>query len=307
MFNKKIKRIFNIGFTNFKRGGTVSFASVLLVMITLVMVNMLLMFQVVLATLINTAKDRVDLIVYFSPTTNEERILELKNFLESRDDIAKVTYTSRESVLAQFEKKHENDYITLQALNELPNNPLGAELSIKAVDSTYYEAINDYLKSDEIESLGYGDDIEEINYFENKEIIDSLIEKTDSSRKFGIIFILIFAAIAIVITYNTIRLTIFVAREEITVMRLVGAENSYIRGPLVFEGMILGTIGALSAYILTFIVLLVTRSGMRSFLGFDMFSYYIKNSFQIFGLIVVIGLAVTSISSILAIRKYLKK
>lgn len=307
MFNKKIKRIFNIGFTNFKRGGTVSFASVLLVMITLVMVNMLLMFQVVLATLINTAKDRVDLIVYFSPTTNEERILELKNFLESRDDIAKVTYTSRESVLAQFEKKHENDYITLQALNELPNNPLGAELSIKAVDSTYYEAINDYLKSDEIESLGYGDDIEEINYFQNKEIIDSLIEKTDSSRKFGIIFILIFAAIAIVITYNTIRLTIFVAREEITVMRLVGAENSYIRGPFVFEGMILGTIGALSAYILTFIVLLVTRSGMRSFLGFDMFSYYIKNSFQIFGLILVIGLAVTSISSILAIRKYLKK
>lgn len=307
MFNKKLKRIFNIGFTNFKRGGTVSFAAVLLVMITLVLVNMLLMFQVVLATLINTAKDRVDLIVYFSPRTREERILELKNILESRDDIKEVKYTSRESVLAQFEKKHENDYITLQALNELPNNPLGAELSIKAVDSTYYQAINDYLKSDEIEGLGYGSEIEKINYFQNKEIIDSLIEKTESSRRFGIAFILLFAIIAIIITYNTIRLTIFVAREEITVMRLVGAENAYIRGPFVFEGMLLGTIGAVCAYLLTLIVLVFARSSLDQFLGFDMLSYYLRNSLQIFGIIFVIGILVTSISSTLAIRKYLKK
>lgn len=305
--NKKIKRIFNIGFTNFKRGGTVSFASVLLIMITLVLVNILLMFQVVLATLINTAKDRVDLIVYFSPTTTEERILNLKGVLESRDDIREVIYTSRESVLAQFEKKHENDYITLQALNELPNNPLGAELSIRAVDSSYYEAINDYLKSDEIEGQGYGDEIEKVNYFQNKEIIDSLISKTESSRKFGIVLILLFAIIAVIITYNTIRLTIFVAKEEITVMRLVGAENSYIRGPFVFEGMLLGAIGALSAYFLTLFILLATRSGMTTFLGFDMFKYYIRNSVQIFGLILIIGLVVTAISSFIAIRKYLKK
>lgn len=305
--NKKIKRIFNIGFTNFKRGGTVSFASVLLVMITLVLVNVLLMFQVVLATLITTAKDRVDLIVYFSPTTSEERILDLKSNLESRDDVKQVVYTSRESVLAQFEKKHENDYITLQALNELPNNPLGAELSIRATDSSYYEAINDYLKSDEIEGQGYGDEIEKVNYFQNKEIIESLISKTESSRKFGIVLILLFAIIAVIITYNTIRLTIFVAKEEITVMRLVGAENRYIRGPFVAEGMILGTIGAVSAYILTLLMFLASRQSMTSFLGFDMFSYYLRNSFQIFGLILIIGLVVTAISSTLAIRKYLKK
>lgn len=307
MFNNKLKRIFKIGYTNFKRGGTVSFASVLLIMITLILVSLLLMFQVVLATLINTAKDRVDLVIYFSSTANEEKILDLKTILEGRDDVKSVVYTSRESVLAQFEKKHENDYITLQALNELQNNPLGAELSIKAVDSGYYEAINDYLKSDEIEGQGYGDEIEKINYFQNKEIIDSLISKTESSRKFGIVLVLIFALIAIIITYNTVRLTIFVAREEITVMRLVGAENSYIRGPFIFEGMLMGTIGAVMAYLLMFFMLLITRTGMHSFLGFDMFIYYVRNTFQIFGLLLVIGLAVTSISSTIAIRKYLKK
>jgi cell division transport system permease protein len=307
MFNNKFKRIFKIGLTNFKRGGTVSFASVLLVMITLVLVGLLLMFQVVLATLINTAKDRVDLVVYFSPTTNEEKILDLKTLLEGRDDIKQVTYTTRESVLAQFEKKHENDYITLQALNELKNNPLGAELAIKAVDSNYYETINNYLKSDEIEGQGYGNEIEKINYFQNKEIIDSLISKTESSRKFGIILVLIFAIIAVIITYNTIRLTIFVAREEITVMRLVGAENSYIRGPFILEGMLVGAIGTIFAYLLMFIMLLSSRSGMTSFLGFDMFTYYIRNSFQIFFILLLIGLAVTAISSLIAIRKYLKK
>ncbi|OGN22866.1 MAG: hypothetical protein A2915_01110 [Candidatus Yanofskybacteria bacterium RIFCSPLOWO2_01_FULL_41_34] len=307
MFNNKLKRIFKIGFTNFKRGGTVSFASVLLIMITLILVGLLLMFQVVLATLINTAKDRVDLVVYFSSTTNEEKIIDLKTILEARDDVKQVTYTTRESVLAQFEKKHENDYITLQALNELKSNPLGAELSIKAVDSGYYETINDYLKSDEIQGQGYNDEIEKINYFQNKDIIDSLIAKTESSRKFGITLVLIFAIIAIIITYNTIRLTIFVAREEITVMRLVGAENSYIRGPFIFEGMIMGAIGTLLAYLLMFFVLLISRSGMEAFLGFDMFTYYVRNSFQILGLLLIIGLAVTSISSFIAIRKYLKR
>jgi cell division transport system permease protein len=307
MFNNKLKRIFNIGFTNFKRGGTVSFASVLLVMITLVLVGLLLMFQVVLATLINTAKDRVDLVVYFSPSTSEEKILDLKTILEGRDDIKQVTYTTRESVLAQFEKKHENDYITLQALNELKNNPLGAELAIKAVDSTYYETINSYLKSDEIEGQGYGNEIEKINYYQNKDIIDSLIQKTESSRRFGIVLVLVFAIIAIIITYNTIRLTIFVAREEITVMRLVGAENSYIRGPFILEGMMVGAIGTVLAYILMFIMLLSSRSGMTSFLGFDMFIYYVKNSFQIFFVLLLIGLVVTAISSTIAIRKYLKK
>lgn len=307
MFNNKVKRIFNIGFTNFKRGGTVSFASVLLVMITLVLVGLLLMFQVVLATLINTAKDRVDLVVYFSPSTSEEKILDLKTILEGRDDIKQVTYTTRESVLAQFEKKHENDYITLQALNELKNNPLGAELAIKAVDSSYYETINDYLKSDEIEGQGYGNEIDKINYYQNKDIIDSLIQKTESSRKFGIVLVLIFAIIAIIITYNTIRLTIFVAREEITVMRLVGAENSYIRGPFILEGMMVGAIGTILAYLLMFVMLLSSRSGMTAFLGFDMFTYYLKNSFQIFFILLLIGLVVTAISSTIAIRKYLKK
>lgn len=307
MPKNKLKRIFKIGFTNFKRGGTVSFASVLLVMITLVLVTLLLMFQVVLATLINTAKDRVDLVVYFSSTTNEEKILDLKTILEGRDDVKQVVYTTRESVLAQFEKKHENDYITLQALNELSTNPLGAELSIKAVDSGYYEAINNYLKSDEIQGQGYDTEIKKINYFQNKEIIDSLILKTESSRKFGIVLVLFFAIIAIVITYNTVRLTIFVAREEITVMRLVGAENSYIRGPFIFEGMLFGAIGALLAYLLMFFILLFSRSGMRSFLGFDMFTYYVHNTFQIFGILLLIGLFVTSISSTIAIRKYLKK
>ncbi|MBP6912636.1 MAG: ABC transporter permease [Candidatus Pacebacteria bacterium] len=307
MFNNKLKRIFNIGFTNFKRGGTVSFASVLLVMITLVLVGLLLMFQVVLATLINTAKDRVDLVVYFSPSTSEEKILDLKTILEGRDDIKEVTYTTRESVLAQFEKKHENDYITLQALNELKNNPLGAELEVKAVDSSYYETINNYLKSDEIEGQGYGNEIDKINYYQNKEIIDSLIQKTESSRKFGIVLVLIFALIAIIITYNTIRLTIFVAREEITVMRLVGAENSYIRGPFILEGMMVGAIGTILAYLLMFVMLLSSRSGMTAFLGFDMFTYYLKNSFQIFFILLLIGLVVTAISSTIAIRKYLKK
>lgn len=307
MFKNKLKRIYKIGLVNFRRGGTVSFASVLLVMITLVLVSMLLMFQVVLATLITTVRDRVDIVISFAPTSSEERILNLKGLLEDRDDIKEVAYLSRESVLAQFEERHENDYITLQALNELKANPLGAELSVKVTDPSYYSSINEYLKSDEIEGQGYGDIIENINYTRNKEIIESLIQKTESSRRFGLVVILVFAVLAVIITYNTIRLTIFVAREEITVMRLVGAENSYIRGPFIFEGMLVGAIGAILAYVLMFLMLLATRFNLKGFLGFDMFSYFVKNSFQILPLLLVIGLVVTSISSTIAIRKYLRK
>jgi cell division transport system permease protein len=109
-----------------------------------------------------------------------------------------------------------------------------------------------------------------------------------------------------VITFNTIRLTIYFAREEISVMRLVGADNRYIRGPFMIEGIVYGAVSTLITVVLFFFITLWFGKSMTDFLGLNLFSYYLRNIFQIFIIILLSGAILGSISSFLATRRYLK-
>jgi cell division transport system permease protein len=126
------------------------------------------------------------------------------------------------------------------------------------------------------------------------------------ARRLGIIVTAVLVLISIVITFNTIRLTIYFAREEISVMRLVGADNRYIRGPFMIEGIVYGAVSTLITVVLFFFITLWFGKSMTDFLGLNLFSYYLRNIFQIFIIILLSGAILGSISSFLATRRYLK-
>ena len=148
-----LKRVIKGGFLNFKRGGVVSWAAVLVVTITLSVITFIILLQAVLHFSLNQIKDKVDVTIYFTTGAPEDQILALKSSLEQLPEVASVSYTSADDALAQFRDRHESDYPTIQALDELGTNPLGAYLNIKAKDVSQYGDIATFLQSDNAISL----------------------------------------------------------------------------------------------------------------------------------------------------------
>ena len=301
------KRIIRSGVKNFTRNGIISFASILISTITLSVLGGLIFVQAILNHSLDQIEQKVDVTVYFTTSANEDEILEVQKSLQALPEVVSAEYTSAEEALAAFRARHENDYLTLQALDELADNPLGASLNVKAKDPSQYESIVKLLEGDEGPASNASSIIDKINYHQNKVVIDRLNMIIAGARTLGLAVTLVFVAISIVITFNTVRLTIYFSREEIGIMRLVGAENKYIRGPFIVEGMMYGTIATILTLLLYIPIMLWFGNHMTDFLGLNLFSYFMSNFFQIFIIILLSGLILGSISSVLAVRKYLRK
>ena len=301
------KRIIRSGITNFTRNGIVSIASVLIVTITLSVIASLIFVQATLHNSLDQIQNKVDVTVYFTTSASEDQILPFKSSIEKLPEVASVTYTSADQALQDFRDRHQNDYLTLQALDELGDNPLGASIDIKAKDPTQYESIVKELENDTALAQGATPIVDSINYSQNKTVIDRLTAIIHGANTLGFAVTLILILISIIITFNTIRLTIYFAREEIGVMRLVGAENKYISGPFMVEGMIYGIIATIITIALFFPATIWLGRNLTDFLGINIYDYFISNFFEIFFIILVSGVILGSFSSVLAVRRYLRK
>ena len=298
------KRIAKAGFVSFWRNGFVSLSSVLIITVTLFSLGGIIFASAILNSSLDQIKDKVDVNVYFVPTASETDILALQKKLEALPEVASVEYVSSDEALQNFKDRHANDQITLQALAELPDNPLGAILNIKAKQTSQYEGIAKFLDSETGDS---GTFIDKINYYQNKAAIDTLTKIIDGGTKISIAITLVLILISILIVFNTIRLAIYTSREEIAVMRLVGASNMFVRGPFIISGIMYGLVSALITLFLFYpATFWVSKITATFFSGFNLFSYYNTNFPALFGVILGMGVVLGAISSFLAVRKYLK-
>lgn len=302
-----LRRITKAGFVNFKRNGLISWAAVLIVTITLCFIASIVFSQAVLNFSLNQIKDKVDVTIYFTVNASEDKILALKGSLEKLPEVAQISYTSSEEALKLFRERHSDDYPTIQALDEIKENPLGAYLNIKAKEISQYESIANFLKSDNALVLGSASIIDKINYHKNKIVIDRLEGIISGAQRLGFLVTLILIIISIIITFNTIRLTIFISKEEIGVMRLVGASRARIQGPFMIEGAIYGIVSTIITLAIFLPSTMWLGKNMTSFLGINLYDYYISNFFQILAIVLLSGLLLGMISSFLAVRKYLNK
>lgn len=307
MWWTNVKRIIKYGSVGFIRNSFVSLSTILVMTVTLFVIGSLIFIGAVLNSTLNQVRDKVDINVYFVTTAAEGSILSLKKSIEALPEVKSVTYLSRDEALLNFRKRHANDQLILQALDELGENPLGASLSILAKETSQYEGIAAFLENDAVISTGEEPIVEKINFFQNKIAIERLTRIIDSSERFGIAIIIFLLIASIMITFNTIRLTIYIARDEISVMKLVGANNSYVRGPFVFEGVLYGVVAGIITLILFYPLTLWLGPYTEGFFNdINIFQYYLDNFGQIFLIIMGTGISLGAISSYLAVRKYLK-
>ncbi|HNW71735.1 MAG TPA: permease-like cell division protein FtsX [Candidatus Paceibacterota bacterium] len=302
-----LKRIIKSGFISFKRNSLISWASILIVTITLSVITTIILLQAVLNYSLNQIENKVDVTIYFNVDASQDKILSLKNSLEKLPEVESVSYTTAEEALAVFRERHTSDYSTIQALDEIGENPLGGYLNVKAKEVSQYEAIANFLKSDNLLVSGSSSIIDKVNYHQNKIVIEKLNSIISGAQKLGFLITLVLIVISIIITLNTIRLAIFIAKEEIGVMRLVGASKMRVRGPFMIEGAIYGFIATIITLLLFWPATAWLGRNMTGFLGLNLYDYFVSNIFQIFCIVLFSGVFLGMVSSLLAIRRYLNK
>ncbi len=307
MFLTKVKRVLRAGVTNFWRNGFVSLSSMVVMFITLFMITSLIFLSAVLKYSLEEIKNKVDIDVYFVSNASEADIFSLKKSIESLSEVAVVNYTSKDQALINFKERHKDDATTLQALEELGDNPLTASLSVKAKEPSQYEGIAKFLNTSDLVNGGGNPIIEKVNYYQNRAVIDKLTKITTAANKFGFWLAVLFLIISIVITFNTIRLAIFISKDEISVMRLVGASGRYVKGPFVVSGILYGIVSATLVMIVFFgLTLWLGSLSKNFFIGLDLFDFYLRNFGEIFLIIFGSGILLGGIASYLAVKKYLK-
>jgi len=307
MIAVKLKRVMRTGFFNFWRNSTVSLACVLVMMITLSFIGMISFAGALLDTSLVKLREKIDVNVSFITSASEEDVLAIKHSLELLPEVQLVTYLSREEVLGEFKERHKSDQTVLTALEELGENPLGAMLNVKAKDPSQYASVAEFLESESTLSKTGLPIIDSVNFYQNKVAIDRLSAIISSADRLGFALTIALVLVSVLIAFNTIRLTIYIARDEIAVMRLVGGSTSYIQGPFVVVGIIYGLVASLLTLLLFMPLTYYLGSATASFFtGFNIFSYYLRNFLEIAFIVTASGVFIGSLSSVLAIRRYLK-
>lgn len=306
MFWVNFKRIIKSGFVNFWRNGVVSLSAVLVMVITLLIVSFVIFTGVLLDHTLNSLREKVDVNVNIATDVIEDEVLQLKKQIENLPEVESVGYVSAEEALEQYRTRHADDQKILAALDELSDNPLGAVLNIKAKQPSQYESIQLFLEENYPEGE-IGSIVENVNYARKKEAIDRLNLIITAGEQFGTIITIVFIILSIIITLNTLRLAMFISRDEIKVMNLVGANHVYISGPFIVTGAMYGVVSSILVLILLYpITLYIGPTIAKIFFDLNIFNYYVNNFPQMFLIIFGSGIALGAIASFLAVNRYLK-
>lgn len=299
------QRVFREGLVAFWRNKIISFSSLLIMTLSLLVFSSLIFINAVLNFSLLQLEDRVDVNIYFTPTTSEELITELESKIKDIPEVRDTQYVSREKALEIFETRHSDDPLIRQSLQELGENPLGATLNIRTHSSTQYGTVVSLIES---ELSNYEDGfVEKINYFDNKSLIDRLNSFSFTVRNVVYAIMMFFGIIAFLLVMSMMRIVIHSLRNEIEVKRLVGAEHRYIRGPFLVIGALYGFFAGIISSVLLYPSTSYIASKTESFFaGMNIFDFYSSNIFSLSLFLVSIGVLLGVVSSYVATRKYLK-
>lgn len=300
------KRIVRAGFVGFWRNAFVSMAAIFVMAVSLFVIGATMMVDTLLGVSLDHIQQKVDINVYFVTSAEQADIDLLQASLEALPDVEEVVFTSREDSLAAFSERHQNNETIMQGLEELGDNPLGSSLSIRAKNTSQYENIAAYLEEQQALENQERPLIDEVNFNKNQEAINKLTAIIDAVENATFIIMIVLLAASILITFNTVRLTVYTSREEISVMRLVGASNMFIRGPFMLQGVMYGIAAGVLALLVLYPIMLWVGPETEQFFQFNLFNYFVSDFGYIFAVLIGTGVAMGVISSLLAVSRYLR-
>lgn len=296
-----LKQVLKSGWEKFMRDKGSSSAALVVMMAVIGTVTFLFMLQGISAFLIDRLQSAVDISAYFTEEATEEEMFAFRDSVLLIPEVASAEYISKDEALAQFIASHQNEPDLLESVEVIGKNPFPASLNIKAKSPWQYQTITQFLESQN-SSI-----IQEIDYHKRASVIDQLVKLTEGIQYAVLAFTLALAFLATLVAFNTIRLTIYSSREEIEIMRLVGASNGLIRAPFVLQGILSGIFASFLVLIIALPLFWRISPELESFLsGFQLFPYFLSHLHIILSIQIVVGALIGMLSSMIAIRKYLK-
>jgi len=297
-----IKRIFRSAWQSLTRDGGMIAANIFIMVLAISVITALFLFKDISQFLISSLEEKVDVSVYFKYESSEEDVLKVKEEIGKIPEVKEVKYVSKEEALKKFTEKHQDNPVLMESLAEVGVNPFLASLGIKAFQAHQYEAVVSFLERPHFNYL-----IEKIDYYERKPVIERIYGLTSSFNRAGIVFSIILALVAILVAFNTVRLSIYNWREEIKIQRLVGASNWFIRGPFLVQGAICGFFAALICLLLFALLTWgIDSKAELLFPGLGLFAFFVSNFWLILLIQLLSGIGLGVISSLIAVKKYLK-
>jgi len=297
-----LKRILKHGILNFRRNRWLSVATIFNFFQMLFLLFGLLFVSITMNAFTNELIDRIDISVYFVNDAPEERILKITDALKGLNDIKSVQYVSKDEALVKFKERYAGKETIMMALEELGANPLQPTLNIKTYNVGSYQLIADYLARADFQDI-----IENVNYTQNKDIIDKVQSVTDAVKRAVFILMLVVGINAILVAFNTIRVAIYSSKEEISVMRLVGASNWFVRGPFILSGALYGFCAAVITILVSYgVVLYISPSVVKFEPSLDILAYFHTNFVKLSLILAGTGVGLGVVSSFIAMRRYLK-
>lgn len=298
-----LARIIKFGFQDVWRNFWLSLATIMILILTLFSVNLLLSLRIIGQAAVDNLKNRVDISIYLKQGVSEDKILNLRARLANINNVQEVVYTSQADALESFRQRYQANPEILQALQQLDQNPLTSSLVIKPKDPSLYENL--------IEELNQIQDplIASCNFQDNKKLLDKINYITDKINDIAIIISSIFLMIMLLVIFNSVRLAIYSHRQEIIIMKLVGASNFFIKAPFLFSSLIYTITGVILTAVIFYPFLNILQPYLDTFFfgyNIDLLSYFNSRWLEIAGLQFLGIAAVNLLASYIAVGKYSK-
>lgn len=302
-------RIIKTGLTNFLRNAWLAAAAMAVMVVTLTIVLFSVVTSATFNNTITQVNAKIDVSIYLADSTTMDQATKMMQQLRQLPEVKQVSYVSKDQALAIFRAGNSTNVALQQAINQT-GNPLPASLKVMPYDPSHISSIEKFIK--EPTNVALEDSQNPSSYHgDQKAAVDKIAHATNVMRQAGVAAVVIFAVISMLIIFNTIQMAIFNRRDELTIMRLLGASTSFIRGPFVVESIMYGVISALISISLIDVLFIASSSALQaSSLGLLDINYantYFHDHFWLLlGMQLSVGIIIGAGSSILATRRYLK-
>ena len=299
---------------HFFRNWTTSFGAVITIFLSLFIIGLFIVGSVLVNSVIGNVEQGVTINAYISDNASDEDIATFREKLESWENVKKVEQLSKEDALAIYSGNISNNADdTMSALDN--ENPLPRSFKIEMNDPSQVEDMAERIKADPdfrniVDDADPDVDDKDADVQENvqygQEEVSRLFQLTNYIRLAAVVLVALLTFVAFIFINNTIRLSITARRREIAIMRLVGASNSFIRGPFVTEGVIQALLGSLlsigSLELIRNLMIPRLAEGIR-WMSFDVpLDIYLAT----YGALILVGVVIGLFGSAIAMRRYLK-
>ncbi|MDD2731675.1 MAG: permease-like cell division protein FtsX [Candidatus Pacebacteria bacterium] len=297
-----LKRTIRIGIKSFARNIGINIATIFIITLVILLFSLLFIFNSASKILIAGIQEKVDVSIYFNEDALTENIMEIKSVVSQIPEVKNVEYVSKEEALDKFIERHKEEPILIESITEIGDNPFLASLNIRVLEASQYSQVTSLLENGSFKNL-----INKIDYYQRKPVIDRIFSIISAVNRGGFATALVLCLVSVFIAFNTVRIAISNMGEEISVMRLVGASDKFIKAPFLIQGAVCGIISALIAFILIFSFSYAITSKVKVLApDVSVLGLFISNVLFIFLLQIAVGVSLGIFSSLIAVRKYLK-